>query len=103
MFCLVSHAGFTYETVSACDSQTQAISKVVPKYPIVESVKPIEDYVIVEFTIDVNGNVTEPIVIDSKPKKLFDRSALLAISKWKYKNRKESCKWNEKISYVLEE
>jgi protein TonB len=44
----------------------------------------IEGWVEVEFTISKTGTVKNPVVMNSHPSSIFDRSALKAIRKWKY-------------------
>jgi len=39
----------------------------------------------VQFTITKEGTVTDAIVVDSEPKNTFDRAALSAIKRWKFK------------------
>ncbi len=39
---------------------------------------------IVEFTIAFDGSVKDPHIIKSNPPKIFDRSVLKAIKKWKF-------------------
>ena len=39
----------------------------------------------VAFTITEEGKVTEAVVTDSRPRRVFDRSALRAIRKWRFR------------------
>ena len=41
----------------------------------------------VEFTITAIGTVKNPRVIDAKPPRVFNREAIRAILKWKFKPR----------------
>ena len=59
--------------------------RVPPQYPIRATERAIDAYVVVEFTIAPNGTVKDPKVVDSKPARIFDRAALRAVKKWKYK------------------
>ena len=45
----------------------------------------IEGWVKVEFTITETGSVVNPKVIESKPVRIFDREAIRAILKYKFK------------------
>ena len=49
----------------------------------------IEGWVLVEFSITALGTVKNAKVIQSEPGKIFNRSALKAVGKWKYKPRIE--------------
>lgn len=42
-------------------------------------------YVVVEFTIDLDGNPSDFEVLDSNPKGVFDSSAIESLQKWKFK------------------
>lgn len=62
-----------------------ALLKITPKYPrkAVRSGK--EGWVKIEFTITEQGAVVDPKVIASKPRRIFDRAALKAIRKWRFR------------------
>ncbi|MBN4054590.1 energy transducer TonB [Nitrospira defluvii] len=45
----------------------------------------LEGMVTIEFTIQIEGSVSDPIVIVSAPPKIFDLAALRAIRKWKFR------------------
>jgi len=58
-----------------------------PMYPRDAAIKGLEGWVKVEFTITAIGTVKNPRVIDSKPPRVFNREAIRAILKWKFKPR----------------
>ncbi len=58
--------------------------KTKPSYPPRALRSGVEGVVTVEFTIAVDGSVKDPIIIKSNPPKIFDRSVLKAIRKWKF-------------------
>ena len=58
--------------------------KTKPAYPPRALRSGIEGIVTVEFTITVDGSVKDPKIIKSDPPKMFDRSVLKAIKKWKF-------------------
>jgi protein TonB len=58
-----------------------------PMYPRDAAIKGQEGWVKVEFTITAIGTVKNPRVIDSKPPRVFNREAIRAILKWKFKPR----------------
>ncbi len=60
-----------------------------PRYPLRAQSRNIEGWVIIEFTITPTGAVISATVVDSKPKGIFDRAALNAIVKWKFKPKME--------------
>ena len=61
------------------------IFKMQPKYPRKAARSRIEGWVKVEFTITEQGTVTDAKVVDAKPRRTFDRSALQSIRKWRFK------------------
>lgn len=61
--------------------------RINPQYPRDAAMNQIEGYVTVEFTITETGSVRDPRVIDSKPPRIFDREAIRAILRWKFKPR----------------
>ena len=50
-------------------------------------VEGIEGYVIVEVIIAADGSVASAVVIESVPRRLFDRNVIRAVLKWKFKPR----------------
>ncbi len=69
------------------DGDYLPIVKVAPIYPRRAQARGIEGYVIVEFTVSKNGAVKNPFVVEAKPEGIFDRAALDAALKFKYKPR----------------
>lgn len=69
------------------DGDYLPIVKVAPIYPRRAQSRGIEGYVIVEFTVTKNGSVRDPRVVEAKPESIFDRAAMDAALKFKYKPR----------------
>ena len=63
------------------------IVKITPMYPREAALKGQSGWVKVEFTITAIGTVKNPRVIDASPPRVFNREALRAILKWKFKPR----------------
>jgi protein TonB len=76
--------GGTNVAIAASDTDVVPIVRVQPQYPLRASERGIEGWVEVQFTISKLGTVKDPMVINSHPSSIFDRSALKAIRKWKY-------------------
>lgn len=72
------------------DGDTLAIVRVLPRYPSRALSRGIEGWVLLEFTIDQLGQATELIVVEADPKGVFDRAALSAIRKWKYRPKMQN-------------
>ena len=69
------------------DGEYLPIVKVAPVYPRRALSRGIEGYVIVEFTVTKQGTVRDPQVLKAEPESLFDRAAMDAALKFKYKPR----------------
>ena len=61
------------------------IVRIAPQYPRKALMAKIEGWVKVKFTITSSGTVTNPEVVDAKPRRIFDREAIRAILKFKFK------------------
>ncbi|MFC7048296.1 energy transducer TonB [Emcibacter nanhaiensis] len=70
--------------VGFSDGEVYAITAIAPEYPAAAARKGLSGYVVVGFTVDKTGAVSDAYVIESSSG-LFDRSALRAIRKFKYK------------------
>jgi periplasmic protein TonB len=73
---------------SSGDADYMPVLKVAPIYPPRAAKRNQEGYVIVEFTVTRSGEVRNVKVIDSKPEYVFDKAAIQAARKFKYKPRK---------------
>ncbi|MDO6682599.1 MULTISPECIES: energy transducer TonB [unclassified Oceanobacter] len=74
------------------DGDFLPIVKVAPNYPRRAAQKGIEGYVVVEFTVTSLGTVIDPVVIEAAPPNIFDREAMAAVKKFKYKPKVEDGK-----------
>jgi protein TonB len=72
---------------AAAEGDIIPIVRIEPNYPREALIKGIEGWVRVKFTILPDGSVANPSVIDSEPPRLFNRDALRAILRWKFKPR----------------
>ena len=63
------------------------IVRIDPRWPREALVKGIEGYVVVEVTIASDGSVRGASIIESVPKRMFDRNVIRAVLKWKFKPR----------------
>ncbi len=74
-----SHDGVTRAAV--------AVRRPPPQYPPRAVRTGQEGWVRLEFTITADGRVEDPRVVDARPRRLFDRSALKAIRQWRFRPR----------------
>ena len=63
------------------------IVRIDPQWPREALVEGIEGYVIVEVIIAADGSVASAVVLESVPRRLFDRNVIRAVLKWKFKPR----------------
>ncbi len=63
------------------------IVRIEPQYPREALIEGISGWVDIEFTIEADGSVSNPKIIASNPRRMFDRNAVRAIYKWKFKPR----------------
>ena len=69
----------------ASDAAPIPLVRVDPMYPPRALSRGMEGWVLVEFTITAAGTVADPRVVEADPGTTFNRSALRAIKRWKYK------------------
>ena len=71
----------------AAEGDVIPIVRIDPQWPREALLNGTEGWVLVEFTILKDGTVSDPEVLESEPRRLFDRNAVRAILKWKFKPR----------------
>ena len=67
------------------DGEYLPIVKVAPQYPRRAQTRGIQGYVILEYIVTKTGAVRDPVVVDAKPPGIFNRAAINAALKYKYK------------------
>ncbi len=67
------------------DSEEVPVVRVEPIYPQRAAEQYIQGWVLLQFDVTTTGATTNVKVIDSEPKRIFDRAAARAVSKWKYR------------------
>lgn len=91
------------------DRRAIPVVKFPPQYPSGPLRRGIEGWVLLEFTITVAGTVEDLRVLDSEPPGVFNKSALSAVKRWKYRPKLDNGKpvpqygMQELITYVIEE
>ena len=59
--------------------------RVRPRYPAQAAKHRIEGWVDLSFTVTPDGEVSDIVVVDSRPARVFDSSAARALRRWRYK------------------
>lgn len=67
------------------DGELIALVRIEPRYPPKAARAGITGYVIVSLNITAGGSVEKASVVESKPARIFNRAALRAVRKWKFK------------------
>ena len=67
------------------DTNIIPLVRIPPRYPMRAANRRIEGYVTLEFTITKTGTVTDAVIVEAKPSTIFNRAALNALRKWKFK------------------
>lgn len=73
------------DSLAASDGDYLPIVKVAPIYPRRALSRGIEGYVIVEFMVTKLGTVENVVVVEANPTGYFERAAIKAASRFKYK------------------
>lgn len=71
--------------VGAGNRPVQLLSTAEPEFPTLAKSRGVEGYVIVEYSVSMQGIVLNPRIVESEPEGIFDTAALKAISLWQYK------------------
>ena len=81
------NAGSSAGATLAGEGEEEAVVlfKSTPAYPRKAVKRRQEGWVKIAFTITSEGTVVDPKVVASKPRRVFDRAALKAIRKWRFK------------------
>jgi len=69
------------------DGEALPIVKVRPVYPQRAITRGIEGHVLVQFSIDELGRVVDARVLEAQPRGVFERAALQAVERFRYKPR----------------
>jgi protein TonB len=77
--------GFKLGNMMTRDGDATPIVRIEPQYPISAARDGKEGWVQLSFTINELGGVDDVSIIEAEPRRVFDREAIRALKKWKYK------------------
>ena len=75
------------QAVMQADSSFVPLSQLPPQYPYKAAQRGIEGWVRVEFDVTATGSVENVEVLESDPPGVFDKAAIRAVSRWRFKPR----------------
>ena len=73
-------------------AEVTPLVRIEPQYPRKARMQGIEGFVTLQFNITPAGTVSGISILDSKPPRIFDREAVKALRKWKYRPKMEDGK-----------
>lgn len=79
----------------------QPIKRIAPKYPVDAAKSGQFGYVTLRFLVNEQGEVTAIDTLDAYPAKVFDRSAIQAVKRWRYQPSDKSHLLNVKLEFSL--
>ena len=73
------------QAVQSLNREAQIVRQVPPQYPLNAARDGEQGWVDVEFTVNADGSVANAHVTDAQPRRVFDRAALEAVDRWRFK------------------
>jgi TonB family protein len=106
---VLNHAAAASD-LPTCDPLPTPVERIPPDWPVVESYLPVEGFAVVAFTISESGEVDDVKLVEAGSEPSYDgftrgfgRSAVRAISQWRYEPRQQACRTDMKLTFKLEE
>lgn len=98
------HSSEVKESAKSDKQSVHPLTRVEPKYPKAAVEAKQNGYVKLKFDISKKGMVSNVKVIKSSPKGVFDKSAVIALKQWVYKESKKGAKGAKvQLDFVIDE
>ncbi len=72
---------------ASAEGDVVPVVRFAPRYPREARQRRLEGWVRVRFMIEPDGSVSDARVVEAEPRRVFDREAVRAILRWKFKPR----------------
>jgi len=82
--------GFAAPAPPPLPAEPVPLVRIPPRYPRRALMRRVEGSVVVQFTIDPDGGVSDPKVVKAEPKGYFEQAALRAIRGWRFQPQLEN-------------
>jgi len=80
-----SFGGKLVHELDEVDRQPRLVKRLPPLYPFEAKRKKIQGKVIIKVIVNKEGKATEPVVLESHPKGVFEAAALRAVKRWRFR------------------
>ena len=77
----------TNASISQADAEYLPIVTIQPQYPTRALQRGIEGWCQVMFTVNENGGVEDPVVVDAEPPNIFDSASIRAVQRFRFNPR----------------
>lgn len=98
----IEGGGKAFTLHSNNNDEARPIVRVSPKYPLTAIRNGVEGWVRLAFNVNIIGEVVDISIIDSQPKRIFDKAAKQALRKWKYRAKKIDGKAVEQHNFSVQ-
>ena len=71
----------------ASNSALIPLVRIAPRYPREALLSGKTGFVTIKLTVDEDGKVIDAVISESRPPRVFDRAAIQAVLRWKFKPR----------------
>ena len=74
----------SFSVTATAGPELKPVKRVEPQYPAEAARSGTQGFVEVEFTVDEGGKVASVSVVNAKPARVFEQSAVRAVKQWEF-------------------